>query len=120
MMLFASLAWRSKRNRATPSTASRMTLNNKIEAGIPTANTTQGSTVQKRARRVSLSLAIVMISFVVRNAAPAQWGIMQQPDNIRSLVTHSLALAVKAEKAGLLRPLHHELSRLTIKRPQEG
>jgi len=32
--------------RATPSTASRMTLNNKIEAGIPRANTTQGSTVQ--------------------------------------------------------------------------
>src|SRR3989442_2692121 len=66
MIACASLAWRSNRSRATFSTASRMTLNSKIDAGIPTANTIQGSTVQWRARRVAWSVAVVIASLLAR------------------------------------------------------
>ncbi len=61
MTACASLAWRSNLSRATLSTASRMTVNNKTDAGIPTANTIQGSTVRWRARRVAWSIAAVMV-----------------------------------------------------------
>ncbi len=64
MIACASLAWRSNLSRATLSTESRMTVNSKIDAGIPTANTIQGRTVQWRARRIAWSVAVVIATLV--------------------------------------------------------
>ena len=61
MIECALLAWRSKRSRATFSIASRMKANNRNDAKIPIASTSQGSKVQWRTRRVALPAVEIMI-----------------------------------------------------------
>jgi len=92
MMLLHRLAWRSKRNRATPSTASRMTLNNKSKP----ESKGQHHPREHRpiARPPSVAVPRHSHDFIRRpKCALAQCGIMQQQtmfEVLQPIPLHSL------------------------------
>ncbi len=93
-MPLESFASRSNRSRATFSTESRITANNKKEAVIPTVKTSQGSMVERKTGRVALFVAVVIVSIFNLADFRMRFGTFRP----------ILLAGIRVEKAGLLRP----------------